>query len=143
MRHLKCFNSDNVDILHNIVDKLTVTFDYVAKEIDLNQTLPWTCCGFFRALEEGKKQVDELCHKRTGPQTSKFVMNILASIGGEATELTCGRYATVKLCKQRLPSSIVKFDEITSGFVKPRFTPLVPLLGIADKIGGARERMRG
>lgn len=143
MRHLQCFDSDNVEILHNIVDKLTVTFDYVAKEVELNQTLPWTCCGFFKLLEEGKRQLDDLCVKRTGPATSKFIMSILSSIASEATDLTCGRYSSVKLCRQRLPSSIGKFEQITKKFDKPGFTPLVPLLGIADKISnlpGGRRR---
>lgn len=138
--HLRCFNSHNIHILHDLVDKLTLSLSYISKETPVHAFLPHVCCAFNMILEEGKSHVDQLCLKKTGPETGKFFMNVIRSTVADAMDLGCSGHATLDQCQQKIPRAMSIFSNITGVMKeKPGVTPLVPLLEILQKLDSSRD----
>lgn len=109
---------------------------YVLQNVPADQVIQWGCCGFFKMFEDGKKSIDKLCAKRTGPDTGKWIMNLVMKSAADLLELGCLRYSSVKSCKQHLPQAIETFEALTGGEIPDqKYSPVIPLIEIARKLG--------
>lgn len=88
-------------------------------------------------FEDGKKSIDNLCTTRTGPNTGKWIMDLVMKSAADLLEIGCVRYSSVSSCRRNLPGAIETFEALTAGDVpEQKYSPVIPLIEIARKLGG-------
>ena len=160
IKHFSCFKPQNLPVLHSVVDRITLTLEYIAKNVtDDNQILPYMCCAFYTFYQQTQIIVDGLCLNTTGPDTSQFVINLIKAVVTDALDLGCGKFGSYKKCQENLPQGIQVFNSIftqdssshhshadnseTSVMVsQPNYSPVIPMIAISKRLDSGLRRRR-
>lgn len=88
-------------------------------------------------FEDGKRAIDHLCTRRTGPGTGKWIMDLVMKSAADLLEIGCLRYSSVSSCRIHLPAAIHTFEALTAGDIPDqKFSPVIPLIEISRKLAG-------
>lgn len=139
IKHMSCFDPTNIQLLHQIINNLTVIIDHVAVKSSDELIIPSLCCGYFKIQEDGLSLLNNLCMNKTGPGTAKFAMSLMRSVVSDSVDLGCGRYSSKKACDELLPDVMKTFGEITAPptdgpLIMRPYTAIVPMLQVADRL---------
>lgn len=87
----------------------------------------------------GRQYIDGYCHDRTGPDGSKFAIDLIGVTMRDTIELGCGGFSTLETCQQKAPDVVSMIKNITSlKMVQfPGHTPIVPALAVLQGLDTA------
>ena len=115
IKHFSCFKPQNLPVLHSVIDRITMTLEYIQFNVtNDNDILPYMCCAFYTFYRQTRVIVDNMCMNTTGPETSTFIINIIKAIVTDALDLGCGRFGSYKKCQENLPQGVQVFNDIFS-----------------------------
>ena len=136
--HANCFqNETDKKVLRDVSSRGTLTAVFVLQNVPPSHVIQWGCCGFFKMFEDGKRSIDNLCTKRTGSNTGKWIMDLVMKSAADLLEIGCLRYSSVKSCRQNLPGAIETFEALTGGDIPDqKYSPVIPLIEISRKLAG-------
>jgi hypothetical protein len=162
VKHFSCFKPENLPVLHSVVDRITMTLEYIAKNVtDDNRILPYMCCAFYTFYRQTKIIVDNMCLNKTGPETSHFIINIIKAVVTDALDLGCGKFGSYKKCQDNLPEGVQVFNDIFSTSINfshhhhihdqtnetmfeksaEKYSPVIPMIAISKRLdSGLRRR---
>lgn len=132
--HISCGDDVIVKVFHQTVHKLTLMLGYLQRNETADNQLPGMCCAFAYFTQYASNVIDEHCRNRTGPETSKYVVNLMYSIVSDAVDLACGAHTTVEICDSKEPRMMASFRVIERLEFVDKFgsTPVIPLVQIVN-----------
>lgn len=132
MRHAKCLQPEQLTIIHGLLDKLVTYMDFAVANTSDTHIIPYTCCSYFKVFEEAQTVLTKTCVPITGPETVEYVLGLINTIAAEPIELGCGRYDSVRNCKQNLPEAMEVYERLP--VVSKGYSIIIPLLGLFERL---------
>jgi len=140
LHHLKCLDEETLPLLYTVMDGYTRVLDYVVANLTLSQVIPSLCCGYQYLTDDGLKLIAAECDPKTGVNsTGPWIMAMINSLSSDAVDLICGGYRSLSVCQARQPEILSTINQIITesrlpGRPKLPYTPVIPLLRLADKL---------
>lgn len=108
LKSLSCFDDNKV--LKRLSNEFSHLFD-AAINTTISDVLGYTCCSYNLVMERIRTQIGAACEAKgvRGDETN-FLSSFVKSVLGDSIDLVCGSFATIDVCKQKMPKA---FEEIT------------------------------
>lgn len=131
----KCFNESSLEAMYQPLHKFTAVLDHIDTNMEVSKSIPALCCSYAHIIEVGTDYINKLCLASTGPETAETIMGNVKAIIIDIVDISCGGHSTIDMCVNKMPDFMALIRGITDNDVPEKtYTPLVPLLKIADKL---------
>jgi len=136
LHHMQCMKPEYLSVLHQYLHMITGYLEYIERNVTANEIIPWSCCAYFKVSQEAEKQLHNYCDAVTGPDTPKFVMDLLKSFTYDLIDIGCGKYTTTEQCNTLLPEAMRVYEELgdVTKVVPKDYSPVVPAIGIIKRM---------
>lgn len=128
----RCYSNDTKERLDIAMDRMAVFTQYVTTSaIAKDDKLPWVCCGYQYTGNVTTAGLAQDC----GRETLDYTSGIMKSLFSDVMDLTCGKYSSIVTCKEQLPASLEKYEQIAQqSELKPNSSLWKPLLKITRSL---------
>lgn len=135
LKHTACMAKTNFEPIFQCSNTYIARVEYIVKNVKNIDQIPSSCCTYHVSHACIRTEAAKACDSVTGPETAKYIDQVISAAVSESIDFTCGGFKSVDECNKNLRKdlwdSLLAVTASESHYKSP-MTPLITMFNSVE-----------